>query len=63
MRGEFEIAWPKLNAGGVVLADDVFVFHHAAIADFARNAGVRFRTYFDMGILRKPDRGALGGRA
>lgn len=63
MRGEFEIVWPRLSDGGILLADDIFVFRHAAIADFARSAGVRFRTFFGMGVLRKPGRVAEGGLA
>ncbi|MBI3391839.1 MAG: class I SAM-dependent methyltransferase [Nitrospirae bacterium] len=60
MRGEFEIVWPRLSDGGILLADDIFVFHHAAIADFARSAGVRFRTYFGMGVMQKPGRRKTG---
>lgn len=55
MMGEFEIAWPRLANGGVLLADDIFVFGHAAIADFARAVRTRFRCYFGMGIMKKLD--------
>lgn len=54
MYGEFQQVWPYLREGGILLADDIFVFRHAAMADFARSVGVPFLTYFGMGVMQKP---------
>jgi predicted O-methyltransferase YrrM len=53
MRKEFEIVWPYLSDNGVLLADDIFVFKHPAIADFGNLVGRRFMNYFGMGIICK----------
>jgi predicted O-methyltransferase YrrM len=50
---EFEAAWPHLADGGVLAADDVFQRRHDALPAFARQAGRRFSTFGNLGLIRK----------
>jgi predicted O-methyltransferase YrrM len=50
---EFEAAWPRLAAGGVLAADDVFQRRHDALPAFARSVGRRFTTFSNLGFVRK----------
>ncbi len=54
MRFELELAWPHVEAGGIVAADDVFFFPHGAALELARRAGVPLRIYRGVAYIRKP---------
>ena len=53
MMKEFETVWPKIPVGGLLLADDVFLKNHAVVHDFSTAHKHSFRTFLQMGILRK----------
>ncbi len=53
MKSEFEMVWPHLKSGGLLLADDIFAFGHAAFSDFAKVVGRNFFSYSGMGIIVK----------
>lgn len=49
---EFEVAWPHLATGAVLVADDVFN-RHDALPSFARRVGRPFSTFGNLGLIRK----------
>lgn len=53
MKSEFEIVWPYLSSGGLLLADDIFAFEHSAFSDFARHVDRSFFSYSGIGIIVK----------
>lgn len=53
MMKEFDLAWPCLKKGGILLADDIFLKRHAVIHDFSKKQRVPFSSYFQMGAMRK----------
>lgn len=53
MKSEFEMIWPHLNCGGLLVADDIFHFEHSAFSDFAQGVSRNFFSYSGMGIIIK----------
>ncbi len=51
---EFEAAWPRLRAGGVLAADDIFLRKHDALPAFARSVGRPWLSFVGMGFVVKP---------
>ena len=51
MKHELDLVWPHLKHRGVLIADDIFVFGHAAISDFAKSVERKFFSYSGMGII------------
>ena len=52
MSWEFEVAWPALRDGGLLVSDDVF--WSSAFRRFARAVGAHGRITRGVGFLRKP---------
>ena len=53
MMREFELVWPFLKQEGFILADDIFIKHHSAVRDFADQNGEQFKSYLQLGLIRK----------
>jgi len=53
MLWEFETAWPRLRAGGLLFADDVI--GNQAFDDFCRRRGLRGERLVNAGLVRKPN--------
>lgn len=53
MLQEFRIVYPHLREGGLLLADDIFIRDHDAIAKFALINGFNFYSYLEIGIVPK----------
>jgi len=50
---EFERAWAHLKPGGVLVSDDVALRGHDALPSFAHSVGRPFRTFGNLGFVRK----------
>lgn len=70
MTWEFETAHPYLRAGGILASDDIHgaatlreIFRENAFPAFCRRQGLRYTTFFNLGVGAAPTPRAAGGLA